>query len=44
MSTSVLESPQTPNTAIETMRAVVVHNFDAPQRVGSTHPQMRSAA
>src|SRR5437899_5765909 len=33
MSASVLESPQVPETAIETMRAVVVHSFDAAPRV-----------
>jgi len=33
MSATVLESPQTANTAIETMRAVVVHSFDAAPRV-----------
>jgi len=33
MGASVLESPQTMETAIETMRAVVVHSFDAAPRV-----------
>ena len=33
MGTSVLESPQTVETAIETMRAVVVHSFDVAPRV-----------
>jgi hypothetical protein len=33
MGASVLESPQTLETAIETMRAVVVHSFDAAPRV-----------
>ena len=33
MGTSVLETPQTVETAIETMRAVVVHSFDAAPRV-----------
>jgi hypothetical protein len=30
---SVLESPRRVETAIETMRAVVVHSFDAPPQV-----------
>jgi alcohol dehydrogenase, propanol-preferring len=33
MGASVLESPQTLETAIETMRAIVVHSFDAAPRV-----------
>jgi len=33
MSASVLESRQTPKTAIETMRAIVVRSFDAAPRV-----------
>ena len=33
MGTSVLESPQTAETALETMRAVVVHSFDAAPQV-----------
>ena len=33
MSTALLQTPPAPETATETMRAVVVHSFDEPARI-----------